>query len=302
MSSTHISRRVNAPRAIVYRALLDARAIAKWMVPTGMTSHVHAFDAREGGSFRISLTYDEPTGIGKTTAHTDTYHGRFVKLVTNEQFAEVVEFETTDPALRGEMTITISLAGSLTIDGLVERPRMLRFDDLVRYPKTEVTSVHQCCGSPLAPFEPTRRVCNVRWGGVRVADVLADCRPSAAAQYIWSYGADYGEFSGVAVNAYVKDLPIARIDADVLIGYELNGSALAAEHGFPARLVVPGFYGTNSVKWLTRMTLTEGRAPGPFSTRWYNDPVLDGGGHETRRNHAGLVDRARVAHRLADAP
>ncbi|MBI4171333.1 MAG: SRPBCC domain-containing protein, partial [Actinobacteria bacterium] len=64
----------------------------------------------EGGSFRISLTYDAPTGTGKTTAHTDTFHGRFVKLVTNEQVVEVVEFETTNPALRGEMTITISLA------------------------------------------------------------------------------------------------------------------------------------------------------------------------------------------------
>jgi uncharacterized protein YndB with AHSA1/START domain len=79
------------------------------MVPTGMTSQVHAFDAREGGSFRISLTYDTPTGTGKTTAHADTYHGRFVKLVTNERVVEVVEFETTDPALRGEMTIAISL-------------------------------------------------------------------------------------------------------------------------------------------------------------------------------------------------
>jgi uncharacterized protein YndB with AHSA1/START domain len=80
------------------------------MVPNGMTSHVHAFDAREGGSFRISLTYDEPTATGKTTAHTDTYHGRFVKLVPNEQGVEVVEFETTDPAMRGEMTITFRLA------------------------------------------------------------------------------------------------------------------------------------------------------------------------------------------------
>jgi uncharacterized protein YndB with AHSA1/START domain len=110
VSSTRISRRVNAPRAIVYHALLDARAVAIWKVPTGMTSHVHAFDAREGGSFRISLTYAAPTATGKTTAHTDTYHGRFVKLVTNEQVVEVVEFETTDPALRGEMTITVSLA------------------------------------------------------------------------------------------------------------------------------------------------------------------------------------------------
>src|SRR5437879_7948977 len=110
MSSTRISCRMNAPRAIVYRALLDARAVAQWMVPTGMTSHVQAFDAREGGSFRISLTYDAPTETGKTTAHTDTYHGRFVKLVPHELVVEVVEFETADPALQGEMTIAINLA------------------------------------------------------------------------------------------------------------------------------------------------------------------------------------------------
>jgi uncharacterized protein YndB with AHSA1/START domain len=74
-----------------------------------MTSQVHVFDPREGGSFRISLTYDTPTGTGKTTEHTDTYHGHFVKLVPNEQVVEVMEFETADPALRGEMTITFTL-------------------------------------------------------------------------------------------------------------------------------------------------------------------------------------------------
>jgi uncharacterized protein YndB with AHSA1/START domain len=63
---------MNAPRSAVYRALLDAAAIAKWRVPAGMSSHVHEFDAREGGSFRISLTYDAPTGTGKSAAHTDT--------------------------------------------------------------------------------------------------------------------------------------------------------------------------------------------------------------------------------------
>src|SRR3954463_16790542 len=109
MSTTRISRRLRAPRETVYRALLDAHAVAAWMVPTGMTSHVHAFDAREGGAFRISLTYDAPTGTGKTTAQTDTFHGRFVKLIPNEQVVETVEFETADPAMRGEMTITITL-------------------------------------------------------------------------------------------------------------------------------------------------------------------------------------------------
>jgi uncharacterized protein YndB with AHSA1/START domain len=110
MSTTHITRHIQAPRARVYRALLDPDVVVRWKVPDGMTCQVHAFDAREGGAFRISLTYDEPTGTGKTTSHTDTYHGRFVKLVPNEQVVEVDEFEATDPALRGEMTITITLA------------------------------------------------------------------------------------------------------------------------------------------------------------------------------------------------
>jgi uncharacterized protein YndB with AHSA1/START domain len=101
---------MNAPREAVYRALLDANAVATWMVPTGMTSHVHAFDPREGGTFRISLTYDDPTGTGKSSAHTDTHHGRFVRLVPNEEVVEIVEFETSDPSLRGEMTITFTLA------------------------------------------------------------------------------------------------------------------------------------------------------------------------------------------------
>jgi uncharacterized protein YndB with AHSA1/START domain len=110
MTATRISRRVNAPRPRVYRALIDPRSVATWMVPTGMTSRVHTFDPREGGTFRISLTYDAPTGAGKTTAHTDTHHGRFIELVPDEKVVEGVEFETADPALQGEMMITIALA------------------------------------------------------------------------------------------------------------------------------------------------------------------------------------------------
>jgi uncharacterized protein YndB with AHSA1/START domain len=104
-TSTRISRHLNARPAEVYRALVDARAVSTWMVPAGMTSRVHAFDAREGGTFRISLTYDAPTATGKTSAQTDTFHGRFVKLVPDSEVVEVIEFETADPAMRGEMTV-----------------------------------------------------------------------------------------------------------------------------------------------------------------------------------------------------
>ncbi len=109
MSALRLRQHIKAPRARVYHALIDARAVATWMVPDGMTSQVHGFEAREGGAFRISLTYAEPTQAGKTSAHTDTYHGHFERLVPDEQVVEVVEFETADPAMRGAMTITFTL-------------------------------------------------------------------------------------------------------------------------------------------------------------------------------------------------
>src|SRR6266567_4571765 len=110
MYSTQIFRHMNTPRPAVYQALLDAGAIAKWRMPAGMSSHVHEFDPHEGGSFRISLTYDAPTETGKSAPRTDTYHGHFVKLVPDEQVVKVFKFETADPGLRGKMTMTTTLS------------------------------------------------------------------------------------------------------------------------------------------------------------------------------------------------
>lgn len=114
VSSTRIVRHIRAPRAAIYRALIDPSAIAAWRVPEGMSSVVHEFDAREGGSFRVSLTYDAPTAAGKTAAQTDTYHGHFARIVPDQEVVEVLEFETTDPNLRGEMTMTTTL---VEVDG-----------------------------------------------------------------------------------------------------------------------------------------------------------------------------------------
>lgn len=120
MTTTELTRHIRAPRAAVYRALLDPDDVRAWMVPEGMTSEIHSFEAREGGGFRISLTYAAPTAAGKTTAHTDTYHGRFVRLVPDAEVVQLIEFETDDPALQGEMTVTYSLTdneGGTTLTG-----------------------------------------------------------------------------------------------------------------------------------------------------------------------------------------
>lgn len=123
MGTTRVARHIRAPRASVYRALLDPEAVQHWMVPDQMTSRVHSFDAREGGTFRISLTYDQPTSAGKTTPQTDSFHGQFVRLVPDTEVVQAVEFETDDPAMQGEMTISYMLteaSGGTDLVGLHE--------------------------------------------------------------------------------------------------------------------------------------------------------------------------------------
>ena len=161
----------------------------------------------------------------------------------------------------------------LAIGGLVERPMTLTLGELRRLPAREVESFHQCAGAPRRPDLAARRVGNVVWRGVDLADLLHGCGVAPSAQFLWSYGLDRGKYEDINAKWYVKDLPLTRLaDGGVLLAYEVNGEPLAPEHGFPLRLIVPGYYGTNTVKWLWRLELASSRATGPFTTVLYNDP------------------------------
>jgi uncharacterized protein YndB with AHSA1/START domain len=109
MSTTRVTALLRAPRAAVYQALTDPAMIGRWRFPDGMTSVV---ELREDGGFRVTLTYEATDGQGKTTARSDTYRARFTHLVPAELVVEVNEFETADPQLAGEMTMTIGLRDS----------------------------------------------------------------------------------------------------------------------------------------------------------------------------------------------
>src|SRR3954468_10249390 len=107
--ATLVTRRIRASRHRVYQAFLNAQDVAAWLAPETMQIHVHHFEPHVGGSFRISLTYQNPEDAqrGKTESTTDTYHGRFVTLIPDEKIVEAIEFESNDPGLRGEMTMTV---------------------------------------------------------------------------------------------------------------------------------------------------------------------------------------------------
>ncbi|KAH8426749.1 uncharacterized protein LDX57_004482 [Aspergillus melleus] len=164
----------------------------------------------------------------------------------------------------------------LVLDGLVERPFSITLAQLRQMPAKSIISFHECYGSPLNP-PPTKnvwRIGNVQWTGVPLWDLLSLARPHAdRGLFVWSDGLDSGTFAGVEADRYQKDLPIEKTRCpEVLVGYEMNGQPLNEKRGGPVRLVVPGWFGTNSTKWLCRLSVQETRARGSFTTVFYNEP------------------------------
>ena len=163
----------------------------------------------------------------------------------------------------------------LVIGGLVDTPTSLCYDDLRQLPKRTLESVFVCSGNPAKPTVALRKAANVKWGGVDLATLLDSTNIRREATHVWAYGLDFGNFHRTEEQHYVKDMPLSRLrEGDVLIVYELNDEPLSQQNGFPARLVIPGYYGTNSVKWLCRLQLSDLRAQGTMTTKFYNDPDL----------------------------
>lgn len=161
----------------------------------------------------------------------------------------------------------------LVVTGLVARPFALTLAQLKALPCRTITSFHECFGSPLKPATSALwRIGNVQWTGVPLRLLLDRAGESAAATFVWSEGLDSGQFGGISADRYQKDLPMEKAREDnVLVAWEMNGQPLAVRRGGPVRLVVPGWFGTNSTKWLSKITVQEKRSPSHFTTTFYNE-------------------------------
>jgi DMSO/TMAO reductase YedYZ molybdopterin-dependent catalytic subunit len=161
----------------------------------------------------------------------------------------------------------------LRITGLVDRPLELSLDDLkTKFPAARVTAVNQCSGNSRGRFAP--RVLGGQWGdgamgnaewvGARLKDILAAAGPRATAVQATFDGLDKPAFP--SVPDFVKSLDVTRVieDPDVLVAYQMNGAPLPMLNGYPARLVVPGWYATYWVKHLTAIELVDQ----PFEKFW----------------------------------
>ena len=101
------SRVIAAPPDKVYAALIDPEALLAWLPPSGMTGKFERFDLRPGGSYRMVLTYDNPSASrGKTRADSDIVEARFVNIVPGVRIVQAVDFVSDDSAYSGTMTMT----------------------------------------------------------------------------------------------------------------------------------------------------------------------------------------------------
>jgi DMSO/TMAO reductase YedYZ molybdopterin-dependent catalytic subunit len=154
---------------------------------------------------------------------------------------------------------------SLTVDGHVDHEFALDLAGLLEMPRHTIRVTLECAGNGRAGLDPrpvsqpwlTGAVGTADWTGVPLADILADARVRADAVDVVFTGADHGVERGVEQD-YQRSLPLAEaLQPQVLVAYEMNGQPLPVQHGYPVRLVVPGWYGMAHVKWLKAITVVD---------------------------------------------
>jgi len=156
----------------------------------------------------------------------------------------------------------------LSIDGQVRTPFGLDLAALRARPKVETTVTLECAGNGRAKLHPRpvsqpwldEAVGTARWTGTPLVDLLADAGLLEDAVDVVFTGLDHGSDRGVEQD-YQRGLALTEL-TDVLVAYEMNGQPLPPQHGAPARLIVPGWYGMASVKWLSRITVLAERFTG----------------------------------------
>jgi DMSO/TMAO reductase YedYZ molybdopterin-dependent catalytic subunit len=208
----------------------------------------------------------------------------------------------------------------LEIDGAVERPASFSLDELRARDAVSSAVTFECAGNGRALLDPRpisqpwllEAVGTGEWTGTTLAALLADAGISADAVEVLFTGLDRG-VEGEIEQSFQRSLPLAdALGDDVLLAWELNGTPLPPQHGFPLRLVVPGWYGMANVKWLSRITVLEEPFTGYQNARGYRlrqEPEQDGvpltrmavralmippgiPDFATRRRFAGLTEHA----------
>jgi DMSO/TMAO reductase YedYZ molybdopterin-dependent catalytic subunit len=242
----------------------------------------------EGAMWSVAAAFALANG---SLAHAQSAPPRFPGLIVRQRQPENLEFpfDTLDSFLtpndrfyiRSHFAVPTLEAGSwrLKVEGAVERPFEVGYDDLLRMESRTRPATLECAGNGRVYLAPSPRgvqwelgaVSTAEWTGVPLAAILNRAGVKTGAVDVVLEGADSGEIKDPPKPAgaihFARSLPLSKaLNPDTLLAFKMNSAELPQSHGFPVRAVVPGWYGVASVKWLTRIVVTESPYQGHFQT------------------------------------
>ena len=207
-------------------------------------------------------------GDGSGLSHTNTYYEEELALAFRNRGMplEGLRYDITPTGMHYllihfDIPAADADAWRLDIDGLAQNPLSLSMADIRSRPRITMPVTMECAGNGRARLNPRpvsqpwllEAIGTAEWAGTPLRGILEDAGIDAAAVELVFTGSDEG-VQGGEKQLYQRSLTIADAMRDeVMLAYEMNGAPLEPQHGYPLRLIVPGWYGMTSVKWLNRI-------------------------------------------------
>ncbi len=251
-------------RDLSRRHLLQSGAVAvAGLSVLRLVGPAHAFPSQTGATVIPWLDQPAPNPVPEAIVRQLDWERLDSWLTPPDQFFVIKHYNL--PALTDR-------DWRLEIGGLVARPMTLSLADLTARARREVTFTLECSGNTGLPFF-WGGVGNARWAGTPLAPLLMEAGVLDTGIEVVFWGADAGEQTWremTITEQFARSMSLAdALNADNLLAYEMNGSPLPPLHGYPVRLIAPGWYGVANVKWLTRIEVRDSRYQGHFMARDY---------------------------------
>lgn len=223
--------------------LITAYGVTGALLPSGILS-------LNDTGFEVSSFLKDLFGVGVTIGTSPSSK----EITSNDDFFIQSYSQTQDVDIR---------SWRLRIDGLVEKPYTLTYEEITRMPEVSEYVTLECIGNGVGGD----LIGNALWTGIPLKVILEKAMVKASAKDLVLHGAD----------GYTDSIPLKRAMSDYnLLAYKMNGVDLPKDHGYPLRLVVPGIYGMKNVKWLERIELVDWDYKGYWERRGWSDEAIIG--------------------------
>ena len=288
VSSAVVASRVSAltrqakPTAV---AVLTPGAPPPSIMPTAPVD-ASAIPGLPSGPFSVRSPFEAPAlaPLGVTTGATNTPLQAIVGAITPSD----LHFQRHHNGI----AVIDPAHYELAIHGLVDRPLVFTLEQLKRFPAVTRTCFVECSGNGRAAYRAPKRemspqevdglTSNSEWTGVPVATLLKEAGVRGTATWVLAEGGDASRMS--------RSIPMAKMMDDAMIAYAQNGEALRMPNGYPARLLLPGFEGNMSIKWIRRLKAIDQPNMSKDETAKYTDPLPDG----TSRQFSFVMDAKSI--------